>query len=106
LLGGLAVGRAGFNSLRRAGTDVTTRRRSTTLVMTGPYRITRNPLYLSMTLMYSGIAVLANSLSTILLLPGVLAVMNRGVIDREEEYLERCFGDEYLRYKARVRRWI
>jgi protein-S-isoprenylcysteine O-methyltransferase Ste14 len=55
---------------------------------------------------YAGISALANSLWAVLLLPGVLAVMRRGVIEREERYLERKFGDEYVNYKARVRRWI
>lgn len=55
-------------------------------------------------LIYAG--ALANALPPILLLPAVFAVMRRGVIEREERYLERKFGDEYLRYKGRVRRWI
>ena len=53
-----------------------------------------------------GISALANALSPVLLLPAVFAVMRRGVIEREERYLERKFGDEYLQYKERVRRWI
>jgi protein-S-isoprenylcysteine O-methyltransferase Ste14 len=52
------------------------------------------------------LARLANALWAILLLPAVLLVIQRGVIEREERYLERRFGEEYLRYKARVRRWI
>jgi protein-S-isoprenylcysteine O-methyltransferase Ste14 len=72
----------------------------------GPFRFTRNPLYLSMTLIYGGITALANALPAALLLPVVLHVTRRGVIEREERYLEGKFGDEYLNYKARVRRWI
>ncbi len=72
----------------------------------GPFRYTRNPGYLSMAMIYTGIASLANALWAILLLPGALLVIQRGVIEREERYLERKFGEEYLRYKARVRRWI
>ena len=72
----------------------------------GPFRYTRNPGYLAMTMIYAGIASLANALWAILLLPGALLVIQRGVIEREERYLERKFGEEYLRYKARVRRWI
>ena len=53
-----------------------------------------------------GIASLANALWAILLLPATLFVIRRGVIEREERYLERKFGEEYLRYKARVRRWV
>lgn len=92
--------------MRRAGTNVDPREPTTAIVTGGPYRFTRNPLYVSMTLMYTGISALANALWPMLLLPGVLAVMNKGVIEREERYLERKFGDEYLRYKAGVRRWV
>jgi protein-S-isoprenylcysteine O-methyltransferase Ste14 len=59
-----------------------------------------------MTMIYTGIASLANALWAILLLPMALLVIQRGVIEREERYLERKFGDEYLSYKAHVRRWI
>ena len=79
---------------------------TTALVTEGPYCFTRNPLYLGLTLTYGGISALANALWATLLLPFVLVVMRRGVIDREERYLERAFGEEYIRYKARVRRWI
>ena len=76
------------------------------LVTTGPFQYTRNPAYLAMTMIYTGLASLANALSCMLFLPAVLLVMQRGVIEREENYLEDGFGEEYLRYKARVRRWI
>ena len=59
-----------------------------------------------MTMIYTGIASLANAVWAILLLPMALLVIQRGVIEREEHYLERKFGEEYLGYKARVRRWI
>ena len=62
----------------------------------GPFRYTRNPGYLSMTLIYAGIASLANALWAILLLPVALLVIQRGVIEREERYLEGKFGEEYL----------
>jgi len=58
-----------------------------------------------MTMIYTGIACLANALWAILLLPVVLLGIQRGVIEREERYLERKFGEEFLRYKAQVRRW-
>ena len=59
-----------------------------------------------MTLLYAGIATLFNTLWAMLLLPVLLFIINRGVIDREERYLERKFGDEYLRYKMRIPRWF
>jgi protein-S-isoprenylcysteine O-methyltransferase Ste14 len=90
----------------RAGTAIRPTIPTTALVITGPFRFTRNPLYVGATLIYVGIAVAARSLWALALLLVVLAVMQRGVIDREECYLERKFGADYLRYKERVRRWI
>ena len=72
----------------------------------GPYRFSRNPIYLVFTLLYAGVTVLANALWAAVLLPGVLIVMQRGVIACEERYREHGFGDEYRRYKAHVRRWV
>jgi protein-S-isoprenylcysteine O-methyltransferase Ste14 len=106
IFGGLVIGILGVREMKRAGTNVDPRESTTAIVTGGPYRFTRNPLYLSMTLIYGGITTLANALPAALLLPIVLAIMRRGVIEREERYLERKFGDEYLDYKARVRRWI
>jgi protein-S-isoprenylcysteine O-methyltransferase Ste14 len=65
-----------------------------------------NPGYLALTMLYAGIAVLRNALWAILLLPPVLYVIQREVIEREERYLEGTFGKDYLDYKARVRRWV
>ena len=104
--GGLSIGLSGFREMRRAGTNVDPGKPATVIVTDGPYRFTRNPLYLSMALIYAGIACRANALPAAMLLPGVLAVVQKGVIEREERYLERKFGGEYIRYKGRVRRWI
>ena len=103
---GLAIGLLGFREMKRARTNVDPYKPATAIVSEGPYRYTRNPLYVGMTLMYVGIAARANALPAVLLLPAVLAVVRRGVIEREERYMERKFGDEYLRYKGQVRRWI
>jgi len=97
---------SGLRAMHRAGTDASPYRSTTSLVVDGPYRFTRNPLYLGFTLVYGGITALANSLPSALLLPLVLLVMRRGVIEREELYLQRVFGEEYVQYKTRVRRWI
>jgi protein-S-isoprenylcysteine O-methyltransferase Ste14 len=59
-----------------------------------------------MTIIYGGISTLANALLPVLLLPIVLRLMRRGVIEREERYLERKFGDEYIEYRAKAPRWI
>jgi protein-S-isoprenylcysteine O-methyltransferase Ste14 len=107
LLGaGLLLIILGLRALRNAGTNVNPYEPTTSLVLEGPYRFTRNPLYLGLTLVYSGITIRANALWATLLLPFVLVLMQRGVIDREERYLERLFGEEYVSYKARVRRWV
>ena len=92
--------------MRRAKTALNPHRPTTAFVPDGPFKYTRNPIYVSFTLLYTGITILANSLWTALLLPLVLVVMQRGVIEREERYLERKFGAQYLKYKAGVRRWI
>lgn len=96
----------GVREMRRAGTAVNPRVPTTSLVTTGPFRLSRNPLYVSLTLCYLGIAIAAQSVWALALLPVVLAVMHYGVIHREERYLEGRFGAEYARYRARVRRWM
>ena len=93
-------------TMRHAGTPANPYKPVSHVVTEGPFHYTRNPAYLSMTMIYTGIAGLANALWAILLLPVALVVIQRGVIEREERYLERKFGEEYLRYKAQVRRWI
>jgi protein-S-isoprenylcysteine O-methyltransferase Ste14 len=103
---GLAVGFLGAREMRRAETNVDPYKPATSVVTGGPFRYTRNPLYLSMTLVYGGISALANALLPVLLLPVVLRLMRRGVIEREERYLERKFGDEYIEYKVGTPRWI
>ena len=95
-----------FRLMRQMGTNVDPYQPTTVLIVKGPFQFTRNPLYLSLTLAYSGIAMLMNALWAMFVLPLVLLVMRRGVIDREERYLERKFGEEYLQYKAHVRRWL
>lgn len=96
----------GVRTMRRAGTSVRPDVPTTALVTTGPFGFSRNPLYVSLALLYAGVAIAARSLWALLLLVVVLAVVHRGVIGREERYLERKFGVDYLRYKARVRRWL
>jgi protein-S-isoprenylcysteine O-methyltransferase Ste14 len=96
-----------FNtSFSRKGTAVEPWKPTTAIVTTGPYRFTRNPAYLAMALTYVGIALLSSAVWVLVPLPVVLAVIDRGVIAREERYLERKFGEEYLGYKRTVRRWV
>ena len=79
---------------------------TTAIIQSGPFRISRNPIYVADTLCYVGVAFLLNTAWPLLWLPLVLLVMHRGVILREERYLERKFGEEYSGYKLRVRRWL
>lgn len=98
-----------FNAMRafkRAGTNVEPYKPTTAIVTDGPYRYSRNPIYVALFLAYFGIAVAVDSLWLLALALPLYFVMISGVIAREERYLERKFGDEYLRYKASVRRWL
>ena len=104
--GGVLLARWFRQTMREADAPVRTDRPVPRLTTEGPFRYTRNPGYLSLAMIYAGIAVLRNSLWAIALLPLVLLVIHREVIGREERYLERTFGEEYLTYKARVRRWM
>ncbi len=91
---------------RRARTSFVPIKPATALVVSGPYRFTRNPMYLGFAFLYLGLASLFALFWGLILLPVMIAVIQSYVIAREEQYLERKFGEEYLRYKARVRRWM
>jgi protein-S-isoprenylcysteine O-methyltransferase Ste14 len=103
---GFALAAVSVRSFRRAGTTVVPGEPSTALVVTGPYQVTRNPIYIGLVLMYFGLAVILTSLWVLLLLVPVLAILQRGVVEREEAYLERQFGEAYRKYQARVPRWL
>jgi protein-S-isoprenylcysteine O-methyltransferase Ste14 len=104
--GGLALATWFARTMRGADTTLRIDKPVSSLVQNGPFRYSRNPGYLSLTMIYAGIAILRNALWAILLLPLVLHVIQREVIEREERYLQRTFGEEYLAYKRRVRRWV
>jgi protein-S-isoprenylcysteine O-methyltransferase Ste14 len=93
-------------TIRKAGTQVETYKPTTTIVVDGPYRFTRNPIYLGMVLGQIGVAVAFDSLWILATLVLFYLVIRYGVIAREEAYLEHKFGDVYLGYKSRVRRWL
>ncbi|AYM60696.1 methyltransferase family protein [Agrobacterium fabrum] len=100
----LMVAAAGL--FRRLGTNAPPSRPTTLIVTTGPYRWTRNPMYLAMALIYASLAIGLDGPIALALLPLVLIAIQTQVIAREERYLEAKFGDDYRRYKARVRRWF
>jgi len=106
LLGGVALLAMFQRSFDRAETAVEPWKPTTAIVTSGPYRFTRNPGYLGMALTYVGIAVMSAALWPFATLLPTLLVIDRLVIAREERYLARKFGDEYLAYKASARRWV
>src|SRR5499426_161291 len=91
---------------RAARTPVPARKPTTTIVRAGPYRFSRNPIYLAFSLFQLGIALWVNSVWLLATLVGAVALMHYFVIRREEEYLARRFGAQYLDYKASVHRWL
>ncbi len=103
---GVALAIAGAVTFRRAGTSPNPMKPSTTVVMHGVYRFTRNPMYLGMTVLTIGGAVWLNTAGILILLVPALAVIRWHVIAREEAYLEAKFGEPFRDYKRRVRRWL
>jgi protein-S-isoprenylcysteine O-methyltransferase Ste14 len=95
-----------LRAMNRARTAVNPSQPTTAIVSDGVFSLSRNPIYMSFTLLYIGIALLNGAIWALLLLLPLLVIVQVGVVQREEIYLERKFGDEYLRYKARVRRWV
>jgi len=95
-----------ISTIRNAGTRVETRQPTTTIVANGPYRFTRNPIYIGMLLGQTGLAIGFNSVWLLATLVAFYFVIRYGVIAREEAYLERKFPDVYLAYKSHVRRWL
>jgi protein-S-isoprenylcysteine O-methyltransferase Ste14 len=93
-------------TMTRAGSSVPTNLPTATIVETGPYRVTRNPIYLGMFLGLAGLAIAFDSLWLLAALAAFALVIRYGVVAREEAYLERRFGDVYRPYRARVRRWL
>ena len=91
---------------RAAGTPVPARKPTTVIVRTGPYHFSRNPIYLAFSVFQLGIAISVNSVWLLATLVGAVALIHYVVIPREEQYLERKFGAQYLDYKAAVRRWL
>ena len=97
---------AAFGRFLRARTTILPFRPTAALVTGGPYRFTRNPMYVSLAALYAGGALLLNALWPLLILPFVLVLVDRMVIRKEERYLAHAFGMEYASYRSRVRRWL
>jgi protein-S-isoprenylcysteine O-methyltransferase Ste14 len=95
-----------FVTIAGAGSNVPTNRPTTTIIANGPYRFTRNPIYLGMFLALIGLAIAFNDLWLLIMLVPFALIIRYGVVAREEAYLERKFGDVYRGYRSRVRRWL
>lgn len=112
-IGGIALTVAGLTiivtaivQMRRAKTNVEPWKPTTAILDDGLYAVSRNPIYAAMCLIYLGMSFLFNSFWFLPPLVLVLLIVHYGVITREEKYLTGKFGDEYLSYKNRVRRWV
>jgi protein-S-isoprenylcysteine O-methyltransferase Ste14 len=106
LVVGAAAGAAAVVAIKRAGTSVNVYKPTTALVTDGVFRFSRNPIYFGLTAGYLGIALRMRSIPGLALLPIALALTDRLVVDPEERYLERRFGDEYRAYRDAVPRWF
>lgn len=93
-------------SFARARTAILPNRPARMLVLGGPYRFTRNPMYVGMVLLYLGATALIDTIWTLPLLPLVLWILHRAVVRLEERYLAAKFGADYEEYRRQVRRWL
>jgi protein-S-isoprenylcysteine O-methyltransferase Ste14 len=103
---GVALAVWALATFRTAGTAIRPNRPASTLVTHGPFRLSRNPMYVALSLLYLGVVLLLNSVWTLLLLPFVIALLHLTVIRQEERYLAATFGIGYDEYRRRVRRWL
>jgi protein-S-isoprenylcysteine O-methyltransferase Ste14 len=106
LIASAIPGTAAILYMLRAHTSPLPERPTSALVTDGPFRYTRNPIYLSFVLFHTALAFLLNGLLVLLLVPVLIWALTKGVIEREEAYLTRRFGDDYRQYLGRVRRWL
>jgi protein-S-isoprenylcysteine O-methyltransferase Ste14 len=103
---GAALAGTAMLGFRRAGTPVEPWRTTTALVVEGPYRFSRNPIYAGGALVYVALALVLDEAWLLIALVPSLVALHYGVILREERYLETKFGDDYRRYKTQVKRWL
>jgi protein-S-isoprenylcysteine O-methyltransferase Ste14 len=107
LLGiGLVIALSALTLFKRSTTTTVPFETPSQLVVRGPYRFTRNPMYLGLAIAYLGVAAVQGQLWSAIILPVVLVYINWVVIPVEERRLYDTFGEAYARYRARVRRWL
>ena len=103
---GIVISATGAGAFKRAGTPVLPFEPSTALVTDGLYRFSRNPMYVGLVLVLLGAAVLFGSLGALLTVPVFVWILQTRFIEGEERFLQEIFGERYLEYKKRVRRWL
>jgi protein-S-isoprenylcysteine O-methyltransferase Ste14 len=96
----------GRRTMLAAGTNIDPTLPTSAIVTSGPFRFSRNPLYVALTLLYVGLTLAVDTWWGLILLVPLLVTMHLGVVLREERYLERKFGEDYRRYKAGVARYV
>jgi protein-S-isoprenylcysteine O-methyltransferase Ste14 len=106
IVAGVAIMPPVLLRFRRADTPFNPHKPASALITDGPYRFSRNPAYVALTLWYLGVGFLLNNGWVLLWAIPVLLAMDRWVVRREEQHLEARFGEQYLRYKSAVRRWL
>lgn len=106
IIAGLVLFVAAVREFSRAKTAVTHHHETTKIVTSGPFGISRNPIYLAMTIVYLGAAIAVDSLLIAVHVVPAIAAINTLIIPKEEAFLEKSFGEDYRRYKSAVRRWI
>ena len=103
---GVGIAIPGIKALQAADTNVDPAHPTTAIVTSGPFRFSRNPLYVALTFLYFGLTLAVNTWWGIVMLVPLLIIMHRGVVLREERYLEHKFGDTYRQYRSKVRRYL
>lgn len=105
-IAGLVLFASAVGTFRSVGTSVVPMKPTTALALSGPYRFTRNPIYLAMAVVTAGIALLANALWPLMMTPILMVLLTYTAILHEERYLAMKFGEPYTTYMSRVRRWM
>jgi protein-S-isoprenylcysteine O-methyltransferase Ste14 len=103
---GVGIAAWGRRTMQAAGTNVNPALPTTVTLASGPFRFSRNPLYLALTLLYLGLTLAFNTWWGIVMLVLVHIIMHRGVVLREERYLDQKFGETYRQYRSKVRRYV
>ena len=104
--GGVLLAMIGRTTMQHAGTNINPFKPTKTIVTSGPFRYSRNPLYLALSLLFLGLTLISNTWWGVMLFVPVALAIHFGVVLREERYLESKFGDTYREYRRRVRRYF